>query len=355
MNASRIGSKGGLYTFTAALIECLRDVCPKIEVALPEGISVAGQASVLQVPGWLAGSSRVSKLRPILWFLYSAFFFPVRRGRRILSTTHQVLPFRRNQIVTVHDLRPLREPDSWVQHFYFRYLLPRALRQCDGILTVSETSKRELIDVYGLPERVIHVVPNAIRPHASEARSAGNAIADGSPFLLVVGASWRHKNAHELLEQHALWADRYRLKLVAGKGQYLDSLRRRAEELQIAGRVEFIDQISDEDLQRLYMGCSAFVYPSRIEGFGIPPLEAMAHGKPVVVSDIPVFRELFADVPLYVQLGSRESWAMAFEALAQTEADDEDWRRDAGRRLAGSYSIERMRTALVAALKEIWK
>jgi O-antigen biosynthesis alpha-1,4-mannosyltransferase len=355
VNASRVGRKGGLNTFTIALLQCLASLDSTIEVVLPEGVPVPGQLIASKVPGWLASSSRVSKLRPILWLFYCAFFFPARRGCRILSTTHHALPFRRNQILTVHDLRPLHEPDSWVQSFYFRYMLPRTLHKCDGIITVSQTSKRELVNIFRLPDRKIHVVPNAIsidnRPPDSHVRSNR----DYPPFLLMVGASWQHKNAMELLESHKLWADRYQLKLVAGKGQYLDRLKRRAAELNIHTQIEFIENVSDINLQHLYMECSALVYPSRIEGFGLPPLEAMTYRKPVIVSDIPVFHELFEEVPLYVQLGRPESWAAAFRELHEIEADENHWRRSAGLHVARSYSIERMQTALFTALREIWK
>ena len=65
-------------------------------------------------------------------------------------------------------------------------------------------------------------------------------------------------------------------------------------------KLDFIDSIDDKSLDILYATCSALVYPSRMEGFGLPPLEAMAHAKPVIVSDIPVMRELLGAVPLYV-------------------------------------------------------
>ncbi len=91
-----------------------------------------------------------------------------------------------------------------------------------------------------------------------------------------------------------------------------------------------------------------------MEGFGIPPLEAMAHAKPVIVSDIPVMRELLGAVPLYVTLGNSASWAAAFEDLREIEADPAHWRRAAARQTAGAYSIDRMQQALFRALSKIW-
>lgn len=354
VNASRIGSKGGLHTFTIALLHCLRTFPQPVEAVLPEGIEAGGQIHTTWTPRWLAGASNVSRLRPVLWLFYSAFFFPARRGARILSTTHHVLPFFTGQVVTVHDLRPLYEPDSWVQHFYFRYVLPRSLQKCDGILTVSHASKEELIRAYKVPAQKIHIVPNAITLPAPSLARAEDELAPIPPFLLIVGASWKHKNAMELLQQHGLWARRYRLKIVAGRGQYSEHLMRAVREMQIEHRVDFIESIDDKTLESLYATCSALVYPSRIEGFGLPPLEAMAHGRPVVVSDIPVMRELLGAVPLYVTLGDLVSWTTAFEGLREIEADPEHWRRSAARQTAGRYSLDRMREALFIALNEIW-
>jgi glycosyltransferase involved in cell wall biosynthesis len=355
VNASRIGRKGGLHTFAVALLECLRTFPQPVEAVLPQGVEVGDFIHITRTPRWLAGATNVSKLRPILWLIYSAFFFPARRGTRILSTTHHVLPFRGSQVLTVHDLRPLYEPDSWVQHFYFRHLLPRSLHKCDGILTVSQASKDELIRAYGILAHKIHIVPNSIKLPAERVAGLEDTLTTAPPFLLMVGASWKHKNAIELLRQHALWSDQYHLKIVAGQGQYLDYLRSSVRTMQLEDRVEFIESIDDAALELLYATCTALVYPSRMEGFGLPPLEAMAHAKPVIVSDIPVMRELLGTVPLYVTLGDATSWANAFEGLRETESDPAHWRRSAGRQTAASYSIQRMQRALFLALNEIWK
>ena len=87
-----------------------------------------------------------------------------------------------------------------------------------------------------------------------------------------------------------------------------------------------------------------------MEGFGLPPLEAMACGRPVIVSDIAPFRELFAEVPLYVQLGNRESWRAAFTALEEYS----ELRIRSGIERARSFSQARMRGSVFGALRAIW-
>jgi len=348
INASRIGEIGGLRSFTEALVHCFDD-SSKVSVVVPYGIRLHANVEQRTVPPWLASSSRVSSLRPILWWAYSALCFPAARAVRVLSSTHHVLPFRKHQVVTVHDIRPYYHQDSWVQGFYWRYLLPRALRKCDGILTVSETSKDLLVSVYAvLPERV-YVVPNVV--DSQFFRPASGSGPNGNPFILCVGSTWKHKNTTELLRMYPCWAPKFKLKIVGGEGQYSQLLRELAATLGIGDRVEFFSGLASNELLHLYQGCSALVFPSIMEGFGLPPLEAMSCGRPVIVSDSPLFRELYSDVPFYVKLGSVESWRQAFSDLDQYSSE----RAMRGRVHAEGFSKPRMRSAVQYALGEIWK
>jgi glycosyltransferase involved in cell wall biosynthesis len=234
---------------------------------------------------------------------------------------------------------------------YFHVLLPRALRRCDGILTVSETSKKEIVAVYGINPAMIHIVPNAVDLPSQDFYLDANTDED-SPYLLMVGVSWKHKNGLEVLEQHALWRPHFRLKIVAGVGQYSEQLRQRCLALDISDSVEIMQGVTDATLDALYRGCRALVYPSTREGFGLPPLEAMARGKSVIVSDISIFRELFGDVAIFVKLGDSSSWKLAFDNIIKQDGSSE--RAYAGLKLASSYSKKRMCIALTTALEKIW-
>jgi len=352
INASRIGSKGGLRTYAEAVIQCLATQYVDVDLVLSHGVPAPEGMKTFFVPSWLGSSTRVSKLRPLAWLIYSALLFPSRRSRRALSTTHHALPFRRNQILTVHDLRPYSDPDTWVQKFYFHKMLGRALHRCDGILTVSETSKRDIIAAYEIDSHKIFVVHNAVDPPPAFIESLP--VENCPPYLLMVGASWKHKNALEVLEEHDCWTQSFRLKILAGDGQYPELLRKRAKQLGILEKVDFLRAATATELANLYRGCSALVYPSRAEGFGLPPLEAMAYGKPVIVSDIPVFRELFGDLPYFVKLGESASWKQAIsDILSQSEASDAA-RSQESLAIVSKYSREKMCAALTDALTNIW-
>jgi len=347
INATRVGVTGGLRTFAAALISCFDGYRAPVTI-VSNGFDFVSSFEQVGAPSWVGSSSRVSALRPILWWLYSLVLFPRKPGYGVLSTTHHVLPFCRRQIVTVHDIRPYFHPDNAIQKINFRYLLPRALKKCDAVLTVSETSKDLLTRVYGIDPSRIYVVPNMIDPEFLDVRRE---TCPAEPFLLSVGASWKHKNITELLEMHDTWSSHYTVKVVAGEGQYLDMLRALAKSLGIENRVEFIAGTSKQNLLKLYASCSALVYPSLMEGFGLPPLEAMALGVPTIVSDIRVFRELYRDIPIYVTLGDKRSWEEAINSLTTFPSE----RLDSGKQWAAAFSQERMRTALFHAVDQTWQ
>jgi glycosyltransferase involved in cell wall biosynthesis len=279
---------------------------------------------------------------------YSSVCFPGASDLRVLCSTHHVLPFRKHQIVIVHDIRSYYHPDSWVQAFYYRFLLPRSLKRCDGILTVSESSKNLLVSVYRIEPERVQVIPNVV--DCEFWRPASNGTPHNDRYLLTVGSTWKHKNVTELLRMHRCWASRYRLKIVAGASQYAESLKQMVNELKIQDRVELLSGVSRTELLSLYQHCAALVYPSIMEGFGLPPLEAMSCGRPVIVSDIDLFRELFGDIPLYVQLGNVESWRAAFAALDGYS----EVRIRSGIEHARSFSQARMRRSLFCALRTIW-
>ena len=347
LNCSRVGGAGGLRTFANELMNAMIDHGLECRALLPADYSVPPGVQATLTPASLAGNSRASLVRPIKWLAYSRFGLPIRRDQRVLGTTHHVLPGRSKQIVTIHDLRPYFLPDTPVQRFYFHHMLPRALNRCDGILTVSQTSKQLIAEVYKVSLDRIAVVPNAIR------RPVPGLLAPRTPprpYLLAIGASWAHKNIESLLTRYPIWSECYSLKIVGGRGQYRSSLEVMASSLGIANRIEFLSNLSTEQLDELYAGCSALVYPSKDEGFGLPPLEAMARMRPVIVADIPVFRELYGPYAFYVQLNDETSWHQAFSALERVGRTELEAARD----YAFAYDRDRMFRSLQTALSQFW-
>lgn len=348
LNASRVAPVGGLHAYTAAMLRCIAAAGGRQTAALvPAQMEVPQGMARIDAPAAIGMVNASSWQRSLRGLRYAARQSWRYREWHVLSTTHLGLPGHRHQVLTVHDLRPRFMPDSWVQTVYFRFLLPRALRRADGVLTVSETSKDAIAATYGIAREKIFVVPNVVRavPVAVD-------VPPEVPYLLMVNATYRHKNAGEVLEQHALWRGRYRLKILAGEGSYRDELRARVKMLGLETAVDFLPRVSDEELAALYTHAAALVYPSRMEGFGLPPAEALLYGTPVIVADIPVFHEILGEAPLFVRLGDTASWQRALEGIEAARSAE---RVEHGREVAAQYSEARMSAALAAALRAIWR
>lgn len=260
--------------------------------------------------GIVLGASNLSSLKRLL---YSASFN--REIDFVYTPTHHGLFRVDNQVITIHDLIALHYPEQHkFQYYYFKYIMPILIKKIRAIFTVSENSKDDICHYYGVSRQFVYVIPNGIQ---EEKHSVKKFQGREKNYLLVIGAGYYHKNIHELIENNKLWKNKYRLKIVSAKGSYKKKLEDMIKENGLSDNVDFLSYVTNENLSVLYQNCMALVYPSLWEGFGIPPLEALSYGKPVIVSDIPIFREILDEAGIYVRLHEQESWEMAFDLLNQ--------------------------------------
>jgi glycosyltransferase involved in cell wall biosynthesis len=255
-----------------------------------------------------------------------------RLGPRVAHFLHVLPPaWHGRTVLTIQDLSFERFPEvmSARDRFFFRTFVPRSARRADRVLTGSEWTKRDLVERYGVPEENILVTPYGFDPVFKPEGPRR----DGPPYLLFVGALQERKRPGIALE--ALQGLDPELHLVfAGPDRGLEEqLRAEATSHGLGDRVEFTGHVSREDLAALYRGARTLVFPSVYEGFGLPVLEAMASGTPVVATRSSSIPEVAGDAAILVEGGAGELAAGIERALA-----DHDRLRAAGLARAALFS-----------------
>jgi glycosyltransferase involved in cell wall biosynthesis len=246
--------------------------------------------------------------RDTLW--YFALLPWQARGLDILHCTTFRAPLRSPAplVVTVHDLALLRHPELFTRwmRLYGAVALRKILRRADRLLAVSDFTKREVVELVGVSEERVRVVPNSTGPSF---RPDGPT-AEGD-YVLAVGTLEPRKNL----------------------GRLADATRRLGLELRIVGArgwgdvdlsangIRWLGELPDEDVAALYRGALCFAYPSLYEGFGIPVLEAMRCGVPVVTSAGTVMEELTGDAAELVDPFDAGSIAAGIERAIERRAD----------------------------------
>jgi glycosyltransferase involved in cell wall biosynthesis len=224
-------------------------------------------------------------------------------------------------VTVVHDVAFAVFPEFSrpIERLWITRTVPFTMRRAAGIVTVSEFSRDEIVRVFGIPAARITVAYDGVGSPFTDHVPKPSPVE--GPFFLTVGNLQPRKNLATLIRAYRIAVTRKpdlpeRLVIVGQEKFDTEELRRETEDLRARGRVTFTGYIRDDELLGLLQNATAFVYPSVYEGFGLPPIEAMAAGTPVAVSDIPVTREVCADAALRVPATDPEAWAEALLRLA---------------------------------------
>ncbi|MGB2925258.1 MAG: glycosyltransferase family 1 protein [Limnothrix sp.] len=256
-------------------------------------------------------------------------------------------------VVMIHDFIPLRFPRRSSPLIpYHRYYVPQVLKQAKHIVCNSEATAQDIIDFCQIPNNKITFIPLAYDAQHFQPKVANNNSLN-QPYFLFIGRHDLHKNIGRIISAIAKLnnCDEYQLLLVGPvDDRHTPLLRQQIAELGLGERVKFLDYIPYEDLPRVISEAIALVFPSLWEGFGLPILEAMGCGTPVITSNLASMPEVAGDAAILVDPYNTAEIADAMQAIA----DDSQLRAklsELGLARAKQFSWEKTGKATVEVLE----
>ncbi len=274
---------------------------------------------------------------------------------------HYVLPplVPCRAVVTIHDCIHLRFPQylpNKLAHAYARTFLWTATHQADRVITVSEASKRDILQYFRIPPEKIEVIYNGIdeRFWTPPPEDAIDLVRQRyqltDPFVLYAGNIRPHKNLERLITAFDLLRrdefDGLKLLIIGDEISKYATLRRAVHRHKLHKHVRFLGFVADHTLAALYRLAAVFVFPSLYEGFGLPPLEAMASGTPVVTSNVSSLPEVAGDAALLVDPYDEEAIAGALRMVLTDDVLRADLRARGlarAREFSWARSVQRVR------------
>jgi glycosyltransferase involved in cell wall biosynthesis len=278
-----------------------------------------------------------------------------REGIDLFHAPHYVLPPLTpcKSIVTIHDCIHLRFPQylpNKLGYAYARASLWVATHRSSRVLTVSEASKRDILRYFSVPSSKIDVIYNSIderftqMPDPEEIARVRERYQLNDPFVLYAGNIKPHKNLERLIEAfHMLrrgGMENVKLLIIGDEISKYATLRRAVHKHKLHKHVRFFGFVPDQTLAILYRLARVFVFPSLYEGFGLPPLEAMASGTPVITSNVSSLPEVVGDAALLIDPYEPEAIADAMRRVLTDEGLRNELRAK-GLVRAGEFSWDR--------------
>jgi glycosyltransferase involved in cell wall biosynthesis len=290
-----------------------------------------------------------------------------RFGLDIVHDPTGVTPFlfgagEARTVVTVHDVFAWSCPgtSTLLDTLIYRHWLPRLLPRVDAVITDSEASRSDIVRFLGVPPTRIRVIyPGVSQAHRTGQEAEVDAVRSryGLPerYILFVGSVEERKNLRGLLYAYAhlrTMEEVYPLVVVGPRRRKGSEIQRVLWELGLEQHVIFAGYVQEADLNAVYKGADLFVFPSLYEGFGLPPLEAMSCGTPVVTSNVSSLPEVVGDAAIMVDPYDVEALAQAMRR-ALTDADLRAGMREKGRERATQFTWERAARQTAAVYREL--
>lgn len=277
------------------------------------------------------------------------FFFIGKKNYVVMSFTGLGSILIHNKIMTVHDLSFLYNR-SWFSNAYYwwyRIMTPLAIKTSRQIITVSQFSKQEIIRFYPfIKEDKIGVIYGAV--DSSKFHRLSSIPPSDTPFALAVSSIDPRKNFPMLVKAFKGIKDCHLY--IVGKSNHVFSQQNDLEEG--LGNIKYLGRVSDEELRLLYNQAVCFIFPSIYEGFGLPLLEAMTCGCPVLASDIPVFREVCGDAAIYFNPHDEISIQNAIKHFINLEEEEKNRLQNLGYEKTQYYSWKNSAKKIMSIIHE---
>jgi glycosyltransferase involved in cell wall biosynthesis len=230
---------------------------------------------------------------------------------------------RTRTVLTIYDLAFEHYPAATMPGMlnHLRRVVPRSAHRADRVIAISEATRQDVISRYGLPPQKVITIPLGVSPRFHPASASVDICAryglPAGPRVLSVGTMQPRKNHLRLVQAFARIKTDAVLVIAGGRGWAYEAVQAEVSRLKLDGRVIFTGFVDDPDLPGLYNAAQVFVYPALYEGFGLPVLEAMACGVPVITSNVSSLPEVAGDAALLVDPLDVDGMASALQQLLE--------------------------------------
>jgi glycosyltransferase involved in cell wall biosynthesis len=359
------GSVGGSETATVHLLRTIAaDPPDDIELLLYALDSFAGAYPELADAFPTEGVPLTGRLKPLRVAAENTWLARQVRGKvDVMHHMGGVLPLSRGapSVVTLHDLQPFDMPGNFSgpKRAYLQHTIPRTVRRARRILTASEFVRRGVVERFGIEADRVVVTPWGVGPPSSEVSLGEVQARYGLPrrWFVFPSFTWWHKDHALAVQAFAQVAAREHdvvLVLTGGEGPAEASVLERIDALGLRHRVRRTGLIPRRDVLAIVRGAVAMIYPSRYEGFGLPVIEAMSLGAPVLAAAATSLPEVLGDAGRLLPPGDIDAWADAMYDLLDDGAERERM-AEAGRARAASYTWARTVAATLATYRDVAK
>ena len=349
----------GIGRYVKNLVPALLDADPELRLKL-YGVFLRGRRQVLANHAWPdpARASFHGAPIPARFIPQLARFLPIHAGTftgdfdLYHDTDYAVTPVRKKpRIATLYDTAYLREGE-WVsseQSTHMEEIVRKLIKGVSRVITISEFAKSELIDAFGLDPDIIDVTYLGVDPifqeewARNEVDEAMNRYQVSDPYVIYLGTLEPRKNLVRLVRAFARLlaiAPEFQLVLTGKQGWGHHRIREVVAELGIESQVKWLGKVNDRDAVSLIKGCTVMAYPSLYEGFGLPALEGMAAGVPVLASDSHALREICGDGALLVDPRDDHAMQAGLRHLALDRGEALEI-ADRGQRRAAQFTWKR--------------